>query len=181
MDEKSFQAALASAVAILAVRPRSIADFSARLDRKLRKQHPELEERKSLLAAVVERLREYGYLDDERFAEQFAQSQVSRRAVGKRRLAQDLGRQKVEKTVIAQTLNQVYSTESEADIMERHVTKFVQTFGIPTTPQAAKRLLGTLIRRGFPYDLATERLRRLARSAKMEVLEDALSSIDPEE
>ncbi len=183
MHDSDFQAAMAAGIKLLAARPRSIADLRARLGRKLSRTHPDADARADLIDRTVERLREYGYLDDERFAEQFVQSRVSGRAVGKRRVAQDLARQKVGRETARQAIDAVYAETPEEDVMERALRKYVAARGLPDSPQAMKRMMDHLLRQGFPTGLIVPRVRALARTAKLHAVETLLDAaeVDGEE
>jgi len=71
------------AIKLIASKSRSVAELRERL----------LQSRKATKAdvdAVIARLKEYGYLDDERFAFSYASLKVRQRPIGKRRLERDL-------------------------------------------------------------------------------------------
>src|SRR5437870_11320080 len=77
--ERTFQ----RAVKLLAAKPRSIAELRERLLEGKRTTEAAIEE-------VIARLREYGYLDDERFAFGYASLKVRQRPIGRARLERDL-------------------------------------------------------------------------------------------
>jgi SOS response regulatory protein OraA/RecX len=58
---------------------------------------------------VIARLREYGYLDDERFAFSYASSKVKQRPIGRRRLQRDLKLKQVDNAVADEALELVYT------------------------------------------------------------------------
>src|SRR3989441_11623945 len=90
--EKARERTFQRAVKLLAAKPRSIAELRERL----------LQGRgsnKAVVETVIARLREYGYLDDERFAFGYASLKVRQRPVGKRRLQRDLQLKKVDRAV----------------------------------------------------------------------------------
>src|SRR5438552_14289831 len=84
MRRRTFQ----RAVKLLAAKPRSIAELRERL-LEWRQTNEETVE------IVIARLREYGYLDDERFAVGYASSRVRQRPIGRERLKRDLMFKKV--------------------------------------------------------------------------------------
>src|SRR5712691_10564619 len=86
---------------LLAAKPRSVAELRERL----------LEGRgatKAAVEAVIERLREYGYLDDAKFAHSFASLRVQQRPIGRQRLQRDLWLKKVGKATADAALDQVF-------------------------------------------------------------------------
>ena len=67
---------------LLAARPRSIAELRERLAERC--------SNKAIVETVIARLREYGYLDDERYALGYASAKVRQQPIGRRRLEQSL-------------------------------------------------------------------------------------------
>ncbi|MBI4748840.1 MAG: regulatory protein RecX [Acidobacteria bacterium] len=181
MDDRLFQTMLTAGIKYLALRPRSITDTTQHLNRKLKKLNIEDQEREEIVTEVIDRLKEYGYLDDQRFAEQFAHGQVARRLVGKRRLTQELTQQKVKSETVREAVNEVYAEIPESDVMEQLLEKFIRSNGLPTSPQEINRLTNVLVRRGFSFELILPRLRQLARQAKLEAMSEALDTIQMNE
>ncbi|HKR22486.1 MAG TPA: RecX family transcriptional regulator, partial [Pyrinomonadaceae bacterium] len=72
------QQTFARAVKLLAAKSRSVAELRERL---LQRKGTN----KAVVETVISRLREYGYLDDERFALSYASSKVKQRPIGRRR------------------------------------------------------------------------------------------------
>src|SRR3981081_3504039 len=76
---------------LLAAKQRSVEELRERL----------LEGRgatKAVVEEVIERLREYGYLDDARFANSYASLRVQQRPIGRQRLERDLWLKKIDQT-----------------------------------------------------------------------------------
>ena len=80
--EETRARAFQRAVKLLATRPRSIAELRERLAERCSD--------KAVVETVIARLREYGYLDDERYAVGYAASKVRQQPIGRRRLEQSL-------------------------------------------------------------------------------------------
>jgi regulatory protein len=145
------------AVKLLAAKPRSVSELRERL----------LQGRgtsKSTVDEVIERLREYGYLDDERFAFSYASLKVKQRPVGRRRLAQDLKFKKVDKQVADDTLELVYAETPEDDLIDRAIEKRLRVRGRPSNRVEAKSLFDYLLRQGFEYELVSDKVRALLSS-----------------
>jgi regulatory protein len=142
------------AVKLLAAKPRSIAELRQRL-----LLGPATNA--STVEIVIDRLREYGYLDDERFAFSYASLKVKQRPVGRRRLAQDLKFKKVEQQVADNALELVYAETPEADLIDRAIEKRLRVRGRPSNRVEAKSLFDHLLRQGFEYELVSEKVRGL--------------------
>jgi len=142
------------AVKLLAAKPRSVAELRQRL---LQNRSTD----QSTVDLVIDRLREYGYLDDERFAFSYASLKIKQRPIGRRRLEQDLKFKKVDKQVADEALELVYSETSEDDLIDRAIEKRLRVRGRPANRMEAKSLFDHLLRQGFAYDLVSDKVRTL--------------------
>ena len=142
------------AIKLLAAKPRSIAELRERLLRG-KKTNAEVVE------TVIARLREYGYLDDERFAFSYASYKVKQRPVGRRRLERDLKMKKVETGVANEALELVYSETSEEQLIDQAIAKRLRIRGRPKNRPEAKALFDHLLRQGFEFELVSEKIRSL--------------------
>jgi len=139
------------AVKLLAAKPRSIEELRERLAERCSS--------KSVIETVINRLREYGYLDDERYALGYATSKVRQQPIGRRRLELSLARKKVDRAVADEALNQVFAETPERELIDRAVEKRVRLRGRPKTRAEAKSLFDHLLRQGFPFELVSEKVR----------------------
>jgi regulatory protein len=140
------------AVKLLAAKPRSIAELR---DRLLEGQYAT----KALVEEVIGRFREYGYLDDERFAFSYASSKLRLRPTGRRLLARDLSLKKVDPALADEALNLIYSETSEEELIDRAIEKRMRVRGRPRNRAEAKSLFDHLLRQGFPFELVSDKVR----------------------
>lgn len=144
------------AVKLLAAKPRSIEELRERLAERCSS--------KSVIETVIARLREYGYLDDERYALGYASSKLRQQPIGRRRLELSLAKKKVDRTVADEALNQVFAETSEADLLDRALAKRIRLRGRPKTRAEAKSLFDHLLRQGFPFELVSEKVRAASKA-----------------
>src|SRR5215210_6711191 len=150
--EKARARTVQRAVKLLAAKPRSVEELRERL----------LEKGWADEAAVdyaLAKLREYGYLDDERYAFGFASYRVKQKPVGRQRLARDLQTRKVSKETADAALELVYQETPEEELIARAIDKRIRLRGRPTTRQETKSLYEHLQRLGFSYDLIIRKVR----------------------
>ncbi len=152
MRERTFK----RAATLLAAKSRSVAELRERL---LEGRHTNEE----IVEAVIARLREYGYLDDERFALNYASWKVKQRPIGRRRLQRDLTMKKVEPAVAEGALKQVFEETPEEDLIDLAVEKRTRLRGKPKTHAEAKSLFDHLLRQGFSFELVSEKVRGAAK------------------
>ena len=143
------------AVKLLAAKPRSVAELRERL---LRGKSTNVE----VVETVIARLREYGYLNDERFAFSYASYKVKQRPLGRRRLERDLKFKKVDSGVADQALELVFTETPEEELIEQAIAKRLRIRGKPKNRLEAKSLFDHLLRQGFQFELVSERVRALA-------------------
>src|SRR6266850_7435752 len=103
------------AAKLLAAKPRSVAELRERLAERCSS--------KTIIETVIARLREYGYLDDERYALGYASSKVRQQPIGRRRLQQSLQLKKVDQAVADEALDQVFAETSEEELLDRAIEK----------------------------------------------------------
>ena len=142
------------AVKLLAAKPRSVAELRERLIRGRGTSEAAVD-------AVIARLSEYGYLDDERFAFSYASLKVKQRPIGRRRLQQDLKFKQVESSVAEEALELVYAETSEDDLIDRAIEKRLRLRGRPKNRIEGKSLFDYLLRQGFPFELVSDKVRAL--------------------
>jgi regulatory protein len=115
-----------------------------------------------IVESVIARLREYGYLDDARFAQSYASLRVQQRPIGRQRLQRDLWLKKIDKATVDAALDEVFSVTPEADMVDRAIEKRVRLRGRPRNRAEAKKLFDHLLRQGFSFELVSEKVRALA-------------------
>ena len=118
----------------------------------------------ALVDEAIERLREYGYLDDAKFAQSYASLRLRERPIGRRRLERDLWLKKVDKPTVEAALDEVFEATPEGDLIDRAIAKRVRLRGKPKTREDAKKLFDHLLRQGFEFELVSEKVRALAKS-----------------
>jgi regulatory protein len=70
------------------------------------------------LAGVLARLKEYGYLDDRRFAEAYSTSRLENQGLGRARVLSDLRKRRVAPGIAGQAVSQVYKNTDEVALIE---------------------------------------------------------------
>jgi len=145
------------AIKLISAKSRSVAELRERLLANRAANKADVE-------TVIERLKEYGYLNDERFAFSYASLKVKQRPIGKRRLERDLKFKKVDSSVAEKALELVYAETSEEVLIDRAIEKRTRTKGRPKNRLEAKSLFDHLLRQGFPFDLVSEKVRATAQS-----------------
>ncbi|MBA3765612.1 MAG: RecX family transcriptional regulator, partial [Acidobacteria bacterium] len=153
------------AVKLLAAKPRSVEELRERL---LEKQWTN----ETVVDAVVARLREYNYLNDEQFAFGYASFQVRQKPVGRQRLQRALALKKIDRETAAEAIQKVFEETPEEQLIDRAIERRTRLRGRPQTRAESKSLFDHLLRQGFTYDLAMRKVRAASATEVDEEAED---------
>lgn len=153
---KSKERTMHRAVRLLAAKPRSARELRERL---LEKEWTNA----AIVDEVLEKLKEYDYVNDEQFAKSFASSKLRQKPVGKRRLQQSLSQKKLEKETVEKAIEKVYETTPEGEVIELAIKKRLRQKGKPETREDSKKFYDYLMRQGFSYDLISSKMREIGR------------------
>jgi regulatory protein len=72
---------------------------------------------------VLTRLKEYGYLNDPRFAESFASARLENQGLGRLRVISDLRRRRVAPELAERTATRIYAQSDECTLIEQYVRR----------------------------------------------------------
>jgi len=145
------------AAKLLAARQRSVAELRERLLSGRGATSTNVEE-------VIARLREYGYLDDVKFAQSYASLRLRERPIGRRRLERDLLVKKVDRQTASTALDEIFDVTPEEELIDRAIAKRVRLRGKPKSREEAKKLFDHLLRQGFGFELVSAKVRSITRS-----------------
>jgi regulatory protein len=114
-----------------------------------------------VVAAVIEKCREFGYLNDGRFARQRARELAVNRLAGDRRIALDLIERGIPEELCRQAISDVRAELSEEDAVERLLRKKARGVGVSGMDGREKmRMARSLMGKGFPTGLIIRKLKR---------------------
>jgi regulatory protein len=160
----------ASAVAALMRRAYSIHQMKEYLDRRA--------ENKDHIPPVIARLRELRYLDDARYALEYARQRAQSRRQGRFRIARDLRGRGVPDMHIESALQSVFAeTDESASARTRIRRKLAQLRG-PLEERKIASLYRSLLRAGFSSDVVRAELNRVRAELKSEATADSAEAPD---
>lgn len=132
-----------AAFGYLAQRPRSIGDMQRHLD--------DLQFGEYEVYAVVERLKELGYLDDEKYARDFVQSRLATKPASRRKLQEQLAAHHIDRALIQAALQDI-PEETETENAMQVAEKFFRQFEGLEPKEKKQRIYRRLIARGYDYE-----------------------------
>lgn len=144
-EDKQLKRAKNTAYRYLTIRPRSRKELADKLQDK--------EFSDQIIAAVLEHVARLGYLDDGKFAAQWAASRIRSRGFGRRRLEQELRLKGIGRDIIKETLNTLFEEAPEAATARKEAEKKLRTLTRFEPEVRRRRLAGFLERRGFSSDI----------------------------
>jgi regulatory protein len=98
---------------------------------------------------AIVRLRQLGYLDDQKFAEQRASALRRNRAFGPRRIVRELKAKGVNYRFIDAAVKQAFEEVGEHQLLEQVLSKKVRNLHLPLTRSRLNSLCRSLLRQGF--------------------------------
>lgn len=148
--ERARERTMNRAVKLLAAKPRSIAELRERLLEKLWTDA-------EIVDAVIEKLKEYNYLNDEQFARDVALSKLRQKPQGRRRLQMSMSQKKLAKETVDTAIVEAYEKLPEEQLIDAAIEKRLRLKGVPATRGDLKKFHDHLLRQGFSYDLIREK------------------------
>jgi len=121
-----------------------------------------------LIEDCLNSLKELGYVNDDLFAQTYANYRVNSKPLGRARLARELAIKKVARNSIDGALDLVFDETPEETLIDRAIARRMRTHGRPGDRAAAKRLFDHLARLGFEYDLIVRKLNGLRTNTNYE-------------
>ncbi len=142
--EQEYRAALAKAYRLLSVRNRS--------EKELRNALARAKYQTEVVAAVLEKCREQRFIDDAKFAQQFVQSRLRNRPMGRERLKIELRNKGISDAIIAATLDEAFAPEDTLTLANQLADKQRKRLASLPPAKAQQRLADFLRRRGFDWE-----------------------------
>lgn len=155
--EKARQKTMNRAFNILSVKSYSVAEMRRRL---LEKDWTNAE----IVETVLEKLKEYNYLNDAQYAENLAAYNIRQKPQGKRKLQLKLAQKRIDKDTAKDALEKIFEETPEADLLDQALEKRLRIKGIPQDRDETKKLFDYLLRQGFSFDLVRDKVREIGKA-----------------
>ena len=139
---------------LLSAKPRSVAEMRERL---LEKDWTNAE----IVDAVLEKLKEYDYLNDAQYAENFAASNLRQKPQGRRKLQLKLAQKRIDRDTAKEALEKVFEESPETDLIDEAIQRRLRLKGIPRDRDETKKFFDFLLRQGFSFELVREKMRHI--------------------
>jgi len=124
-------------------RMRSVSDLRRLMQAKVERE----ESGAAKIDRVIARLKEYGYLDDTAFAENYTLLRQQNEKFGQRRVRQELGRKGIAQQTISDTVESKYADVSEEALARQHLER--KRIRKPENEKETARVMRRLVTAGF--------------------------------
>jgi regulatory protein len=151
----------ASALRALMRRAHSIHEMKEYLGRRVEEGSGD-----ELIARVIARLREQSYLDDARFAANYARSHAQSRRQGRFRIARELRARGVPDQHIEAALDSVFAETDEASLARVRIKRALARVRGPLDQRKIASIYRSLLAAGFSADVIRAELRAATQDAK---------------
>jgi regulatory protein len=154
------------AVKSLGRRMRSVSELRRLMQAKVERE----ESGAAKIDRVIARLKEYGYLDDTAFAENYTQLRQQNEKFGQRRVRQELGRKGIAQQTISDTIESKYAEVSEEALARQHLER--KRIRKPENERETARVMRRLVTAGFSVGVIYKILRQ------WDVPDETLAALD---
>jgi len=144
-----------AAIKILMRRAHSVSEMKKALIRRTADE--------DLIQRVIARLKQNGYIDDARYASQFARQRTEGRKQGKFRVARDLRARGVPDRHIEAALEEAAKSTDEATVVRQRIQRKLRSFRGEINDRKLASLYRSLLRAGFSADVIRRELKFLTR------------------
>ena len=100
---------------------------------------------KDLIERIIDRLKEKGYIDDEKFAQYYIENRFVKKGISRKRLKMELKKKGVNETLAEMVLGERSDVDEIKKIVQRKQKKYDK-----------EKLIAYLCRQGFSYELVKE-------------------------
>ena len=123
---------------------------------------------KDVILKAIEKLEEYHYVDDELYSKQFI---TENKRYSKRMLENKLREKGVSADVVAESIGEYMSDDGEYELCLKQAEKYVKGKDM-TKDGAYQKLLASLARKGFAFDIIKQVCRKVISAEDAEKIED---------
>jgi len=145
------------AVKSLGRRMRSVSELRRLMQAKVERPGPNGDTGAAKIDRVIARLKEYGYLDDKSFAENYTQLRQQNEKFGQRRVSQELSRKGIARQTITETIDSKYAEISEETLARQHLER--KRIRKPENEKESARVVRRLVTAGFSIGVIYKILR----------------------
>jgi regulatory protein len=112
---------------------------------------------------VIAQLKALGYLDDRRFAAQFASYRSRVKHYGKFRVTRELRAKGLSDDDVEAAVAEIFGEQDEAEAARERIQRRLRNISRPYSEKAIRRVYQALLRAGYSSDIIARELHKLCR------------------
>lgn len=118
-------------------------------------------------AQAVEKLSEYGYIDDRRFAFTFAEELIRLKSYGKKRVEQELYRKGIDRDIISEVISECeFPSEKLTELIERKYNRYLYD------EKGVNKTVNALLRLGYSYSEIRDAIKHITDREEFEIADE---------
>ena len=116
---------------------------------------------------AAEKLSEYGYIDDRRFAFTFAEELIRLKSYGKKRVEQELYRKGIDRDIISEVISECeFPSEKLTELIERKYNRYLYD------EKGVNKTVNALLRLGYSYSEIRDAIREITDREEFETADE---------
>jgi len=134
--------------------------YRDRSEKEIRTKLKDVGYEENIVEWVIGELKRLKFIDDERFAHSYAQTQMITRPMGEYFLKKELQQKGIEAELIEQAVEKVYQEDDQFSVAFELAQQRKKRYNDIDEMKAKKRVSDFLLRRGFSWEIVSEVLER---------------------
>jgi regulatory protein len=139
----------------------NLLSYRARSQREIMTKMKEKGYDGSMIEKVLEKLQEYGYINDYQFSQQWVSDKQKSKKAGKNLLKQELFQKGIDRDVIQQVIDENVHPEEEYGRAYELAEKKMRTLQKEDRKSKYRKLSGVLARKGYTFDIISKVLKEI--------------------
>ena len=130
--------------------------YRDRSEKEIRTKLKDVGYEENIIDWVIGELQRLKFLDDQRFAQSYAQTQMITRPMGEYFLKRELKQKGIDTELIEQTVEKIYEEKDQMSVALELAQQRKKRYSNIDEMKAKKRVSDFLLRRGFSWDVVSE-------------------------
>ena len=130
--------------------------YRDRSEKEIRTKLKDVGYQENIIDWVIGELQRLKFLDDQRFAQSYAQTQMITRPMGEYFLKRELKQKGIDTELIEQTVEKIYEEKAQVSVALELAQQRKKRYSNIDAMKAKKRVSDFLLRRGFSWDVVSE-------------------------
>lgn len=109
-----------------------------------------------IIEKIIDELKEYDYINDEKFIYEYAQNKIESKPMGRYRLKAELFNKKFDEPLIKECIEKIYQEYNERELAEKAIKLHFKKLPLEIDEKFVVKLKNFLLSRGFSFEIINE-------------------------